>query len=264
MKIILLFALLSFKIFSWQKIDLNTANKEQIALLPGIGKSVAEQIITQRQQKKINSIEELRSVKGMSENKIELIKNLVTFSSPPSTQAFKKNIKHSKEVLEIPNFAVMPLKDLEEKILNNLNLQKNLDENAFKRVRSSAALPNLTIIADLDKEKSSSQKKDPVIKKTDVYGFGIKASFDLNKLIFNEDEIALANLALKKLEQRYELIEKIHKHYFTYKSLIEQAKKAKTQEELNNIKSQMSMHEALLDSYSNYAFTNFIKINELK
>ena len=262
---IFLFIFISFKAFSWQKIDLNTANKEQIALLPGIGKSAAEQIIAQRQQKKFNNIEELTNIKGISENKIELIKNLVTFSSPPSTQTLKKNIKNSsKQVLEMPNFIVMPLKDLEEKVLNNLNLQKSLDENAFKRLRSSAALPNLTLIADFDKEKSSTQKKDPVLKKTDGYGFGIKASFDLNKLIFNEDEIALANLTLKKLEQRYELIEKIHKHYFAYTSLIELAKKAKSTEELNNIKNQMLAHQSILDSYSNYEFSNFIKINEFK
>lgn len=53
-------------------IDLNSATKEQLMSLPGIGEAMAERIMLHRQEKgRFRRIDELRKVKGIGEKKFE-------------------------------------------------------------------------------------------------------------------------------------------------------------------------------------------------
>ncbi len=56
-------------------IDLNTADEKAIETLPGIGKSTAKAIVAGRPYK---SIDDLKRVKGMSDKKVNAIKDMVT------------------------------------------------------------------------------------------------------------------------------------------------------------------------------------------
>lgn len=247
-KVFILYFLLLKPLLAWQKIDLNKANKEQISLLPGIGKKIAEEIIAQRAKQNFSDANQLKSIKGISENKFNQIKDLVTFSS--SNYIEQKSIKKKlpNPINNLVQNKIIELKDLESEVLKHLNLEYQDDKNAIDRVRHAHAAPNVTFIADFDKNIGISKKKDiskeSLNNKEDIdVGFGIKIEFDFNKLIFNEDEITLANLILKKLEHRYEVLQTIHKHYFAYK----------------NKSGDLEAHAAILDSYSNNAFSNFIK-----
>jgi competence protein ComEA len=61
-----------------KKLNINTANAQQLDLLPGIGPSLAERIIRYRQENgKFNSIDELLNVSGIGEKKLEEIRELV-------------------------------------------------------------------------------------------------------------------------------------------------------------------------------------------
>jgi competence ComEA-like helix-hairpin-helix protein len=53
-------------------IDLNSATKEQLMSLPGIGEAMAERIMLHRQEKgRFRRIDELKKVKGIGEKKFE-------------------------------------------------------------------------------------------------------------------------------------------------------------------------------------------------
>jgi len=59
-------------------LDLNTATKHQLVALPGIGEVLAERIIRHREDYgPFKSIEELRSIKGISKRSLEKLKPLV-------------------------------------------------------------------------------------------------------------------------------------------------------------------------------------------
>jgi len=65
-------------------IDLNSADQKTLESLPGIGKSTAKAIIAGRPYK---SIDDLKRVKGMSDKKINAIKDQVTIGAATATAA---------------------------------------------------------------------------------------------------------------------------------------------------------------------------------
>ncbi len=62
-------------------LDLNRVSMEDLCLIPGIGESLAREIITYRQKRKgFRSVEELKNVSGIGERKLEIIKPFLTVS----------------------------------------------------------------------------------------------------------------------------------------------------------------------------------------
>lgn len=60
------------------KININTATQSELETLPGIGPSIALNIINYRKEKgKFNSIEDIKKVNGIGENKYNNIKELI-------------------------------------------------------------------------------------------------------------------------------------------------------------------------------------------
>jgi len=59
-------------------ININTANKEELMELEGIGATTAENIIKYRENKPFNAVEEIMEVKGIGSSKFEKIKENIT------------------------------------------------------------------------------------------------------------------------------------------------------------------------------------------
>lgn len=62
-----------------ERISINTASKEQLCTLPGIGPSTAEKIIAYRNENGLfQSIEDIMNVSGIGQAKFEKIKDMIT------------------------------------------------------------------------------------------------------------------------------------------------------------------------------------------
>lgn len=64
-------------------ININTATKEQLMALNGIGEAYAERIIEYRKKSKFSSIEEIKNVKGIGEKTFDKIKDSITTGYQP-------------------------------------------------------------------------------------------------------------------------------------------------------------------------------------
>lgn len=65
-------------------IDLNTATKEELEQLPGIGPALADRIIAYRQkQGSFTSIEQIMDVEGIGEKRFEDLKDLISIGGEP-------------------------------------------------------------------------------------------------------------------------------------------------------------------------------------
>ena len=73
MKKLLLLLIFSFS-FLFATVNINTASKEQLMNLKGIGEATAEAIIEYRKENKFTKIEDIKNVKGIGDKKFEAIK----------------------------------------------------------------------------------------------------------------------------------------------------------------------------------------------
>lgn len=65
--------------FTTQKVNINTATKEELMTLDGVGEATAEKIIVYRQEHgSFSSIEEIKEVSGIGDKKYEAIKESIT------------------------------------------------------------------------------------------------------------------------------------------------------------------------------------------
>jgi competence protein ComEA len=61
------------------KVNINTATVEELAKLPGVGKSIAQRIVSHREKSgKFRHVDELLVIRGISRKKLEKLRPLIT------------------------------------------------------------------------------------------------------------------------------------------------------------------------------------------
>lgn len=100
--------------FLFAQINLQTASKEELMSIKGIGEKKAEQIIEYRKASQISKPEDLKNIKGFGDSIVNNVKDDVKVKDKASKK-LKNTEKESKEKIDNKS------KKLEEKAIKKLN-----------------------------------------------------------------------------------------------------------------------------------------------
>lgn len=244
-------------LMAFQPVDINKASAQQFALLPQIGEKLAHEIIAYRSEHGLfKNTSDLLSVKGLTAKRLAAISDKIVVET---NKTKKKNIVSEPVVIEIkkpPQFY-----DFLHQVLIAQGLDTTFDKSLETRARKAFWLPTLTAGFELDEGAEAAKKRDD--KGLDSlhsrggrdYGFMVRVSFNLDKLIFNRDELEVAKLSLKRLEIREQVIKQAHQQYFAYVDLYNATQKPLEHD--NALKLAFEAYQLLgqLDAMSRGAFS---------
>ena len=214
----------SFQAQAQEKIDLNRASTAQLEKLPGIGKVLAAEIVADRKSNgPFQSVEDLSRINGISSRLIANIYDLVFI--PQKGKKANKEAAGLKKLKE--RFSKEPtITDVQNIAVKYARANPDVIDSWRARARSSALLPEVRARVDNDRDDGTTTRTQTgeadVITQSqgDDMGLEVRATWDLNYLVFHPQEMAVAREAVRLTNLRDRVVDDVTRRFYERRRLM--------------------------------------------
>lgn len=212
-------------------VDINTASQKELEALPGIGLKLAADIVRERQENgAFASVDDLARVPGISSALITKLSPHVRIgkAQPPLVIEEGQVITHDIVRKVLSRYAAEPsIREVQQSTLDYVKAHPEQVESWQLRSRTNALLPQFRTQfkygkdADLRTRTNLDATEAKVVTEDDdnSYDVELRASWDLDRLLFEPQELAVARESVRLANLRDRVLDEVTRRYFERRRL---------------------------------------------
>jgi competence ComEA-like helix-hairpin-helix protein len=209
-------------------VDVNTATREQLEALPGIGAKTASDIIRERDENgPYGSVDDLNRVPSMTPAALQKLKGLVRAGGSSQVLIQEGKVVSSEIVRKVlKRYAGEPtVREVQDQAVSYANVHPEIIDSWRTRARTNALAPRLrtgaqgTINRDL-RTVVQVGEADTEFKNDDNGGrLTVETTWELDRLIFEPREMDVAREAVRLANLRDRVLDEVTRRYFERRRL---------------------------------------------
>lgn len=253
---LVLCALLSVSALAQEAIDVNTATREQLEALPGVGAKTASDIIRERDENgPFGSVDDLNRVPSMTPTIMGKLKGLVRAGGSDQVLIQEGKVVSSETVRKVlKRYAGEPtVREVQDQAVAYANVHPEIVDSWRVRSRTNALAPRLrtgaqgTLNRDLRTVTEVGQA-DTEFKSDDNGGrLIVDATWELDRLIFEPQEMNVAREAVRMSNLRDRVLDDVTRRYFERRRLQIDIELSPPKDLADRVKKELRLQELTAD-----------------
>ena len=243
-----------------QSLDVNTATQAELEALPGVGAKIAADIIREREEGgPFASVEDLARVPTMTNTVLGKIRGSLRAGSarkPQETVVLQEGKVVSGDIVKkvLQRFNAEPtVREVQQQAIDYMRVHPQEVDSWRLRARTNALAPRLTtaVQGDLNDDRRTVEKPgDPTIVSQDNDQSGrlvIGAAWDLDRLIFEPQEMAVARESVRIANLRDRVLDEVTRRYFERRRLQVDLELSPPKDLADRVKKELRLQELTAD-----------------
>jgi competence ComEA-like helix-hairpin-helix protein len=214
--------------FADEPLDLNTATREQLEALPGIGPKTASDIVREREENgPFGSLDDLTRVPSLSPSALSKMKALVKISGSDQVIVQEGKVVSNEVVRKVlKRYAGEPtVREVQEHAIEYVRVHPEIIDSWRLRARTNALAPRLQTNAQGNTNNGlrtvTATGEAPQEVRTDDTGgrLIVGATWELDRLVFEPQEMAVAREGVRMANLRDRVLDEVTRRYFERRRL---------------------------------------------
>lgn len=213
-----------------ETLDLNTATREQLEQLPGVGAKIASDIVREREENgPFAAVEDLQRVPSVTPSVLNKVRSLVKASGGNQLVIQEGRVVSAEVVRKVlMRYAGEPsVREVQEQVIEYVKVHPDVVNSWRGRARANALAPRLTVAAqgDVDRDLRTVSNLDATsaeIEAKDENNSGrlvVTTQWELDRLIFEPAEMAVARETVRFANLRDRVLEEVTRRYYERRRL---------------------------------------------